>query len=135
MERLSEMAGLSDRSYAKMLYPETKSGRLARWPTIQIVCDALFPDGYDLKITAAKGDKILEYGHKYHVKQIALHYDRKTRREIMSDWGRRGGLRSGEARARMAEQRGLRKALARHAARMRWNGGKKPAIRGKPRSF
>jgi hypothetical protein len=29
MQRLSEMAGLPDRAYSKMLYPETKSGRLA----------------------------------------------------------------------------------------------------------
>jgi hypothetical protein len=131
MERLSEMAGLPDRAYSKMLYPESKSGRLARWPTVQIVCDALFPDGYDLKITAAKGDKIRQYGVKYQLRQIAMHYDRLTRREIMQALGRRGGRQSGAARARRAEERRLRKALARHAARIRWNGSKKPETRGK----
>jgi hypothetical protein len=50
MDRLSEMAGLPDRSYSKMLYPETKTGRLARWSTIQIVCHALWPDGFDITI-------------------------------------------------------------------------------------
>jgi hypothetical protein len=135
MERLSEMAGLPDRSFSKLVYPSTKSGRLARWSTIQIVLDALYPDGFDLKISPTKGDKIKEYGHRYHIKQIAMHYNRLTRREIMQDWGRRGGRRSGEARARMADERRRRKELASHAARIRWNGRGKPETKGKQRNI
>jgi hypothetical protein len=132
MDRLSEMSGLPDRAFSKLLYPETKSGRLARWQTVQTIVDALLPDGYAVRIEPSKeSQKIREYGIKYHVKQIAKHYDRLTRREIMQDLGRRGGRRSGEARARMADERRRRKELASHAARIRWNGQKTLETTGK----
>ena len=42
MERLSEIAGPADRSFAKYLHSGTPHGRTARWETIQIIVDTLW---------------------------------------------------------------------------------------------
>jgi hypothetical protein len=90
MERLSEMSGIPDRAYSKMLYPETKSGRLARWSTVEVLCQALMPDGYELRIIPTKGDKIREFGHRYQIRQITANYNRLTRREHLRELGQKG---------------------------------------------
>lgn len=50
MDRMSELMGAAERSYAKMLYPDTPSGRMAQWNTLQSALDVLFCDGYDLRL-------------------------------------------------------------------------------------
>src|SRR5262245_27666805 len=48
---LDERAGTQDGYYAKMLHSETPSGRLAGWEMLQLVTDALFPDGIGVRLT------------------------------------------------------------------------------------
>jgi hypothetical protein len=55
-------------------------------------------------VIPAKGDKILEFGQRYHVKQIAAHFDRLSRREHLQELGRKGGVRSAESRRCEAEK-------------------------------
>jgi hypothetical protein len=45
MERCDDAAGLQDGYTAKLLHPDTPSGRMARWETLQLLIDALFPGG------------------------------------------------------------------------------------------
>lgn len=41
-------SGLQDGYTAKVLNPDTPSGRMADWPTLQLLIDALYPDGFQL---------------------------------------------------------------------------------------
>ena len=54
-EKFGEWAGIADRSYAKYLHADAPSGRQATWETLQVICDALFPDGFKITIEAAPG--------------------------------------------------------------------------------
>jgi hypothetical protein len=45
MWKVDERSGVQDGYYAKMLYSETNSGRVAGWEMMQLVIDALWPQG------------------------------------------------------------------------------------------
>src|SRR5687768_3653009 len=65
MERLSEIAGIADRAYAKLLHPDSNTGRMAQWSTLQLVCDVLFADGLDVEIRPRKGRLLDQLSMKY----------------------------------------------------------------------
>ena len=50
MERCDERSGNQDGYTAKMLHPDTPSGRQANWQTLQNLLDALYPDGVEVLI-------------------------------------------------------------------------------------
>jgi hypothetical protein len=50
MATVTDMAGVSDGYYAKMIYPDTPSGRQARWEQVEDVVVALFGRGFTLVI-------------------------------------------------------------------------------------
>lgn len=50
MERVNDLAGTQDGYYAKMIYPDTPSGRQARWETVDLVVEALFGKDFVLQI-------------------------------------------------------------------------------------
>jgi hypothetical protein len=52
MATVNDMAGLQDGFFAKMLYPDTPSGRQARWETVQLAVEALFGKGFTVHIVA-----------------------------------------------------------------------------------
>lgn len=124
MDRMSELMGAAERSYAKMLYPETPSGRMAQWGTLQSALDVLFCDGYDLRIDIARlvrttvgipapGVRTTE-GTKRKIKAEAATWDRRIRRELMKELS----LMAAQARKLIPEWK--RSQLARQAARARW---------------
>jgi hypothetical protein len=41
MEQMSEQMGTAERSYAKIIKPDTPSGRMAEWSTIKLALDVL----------------------------------------------------------------------------------------------
>jgi hypothetical protein len=45
---LDDRAGTQDGYFQKILHADAPSGRCARWETLQLVVDALFPDGINL---------------------------------------------------------------------------------------
>jgi hypothetical protein len=134
MDAISEFLGLPDRYWSKMLSPHTSSGRQANWSTLQLVVDGLYPDGFDLKITPRRGPRLDVLRMKF-----AIMFDRKlanplSRRELLAEWGRRGGTArwknsTAEERKKFARKGGrsraralapeLRTKLALHAAAVR----------------
>ena len=115
MEAVSELAGTADRSYAKLITPESESGRLARWETLQLVLDVLFCDGFELRLVPSKERRDLAPGTRRKIIDEAVDFDRKTLRERMSEVGVLGG----QARSqRLSPER--RSEVARMGARARW---------------
>jgi hypothetical protein len=88
MERLSEIAGLADRAYSKMVHPEGRGGRVAQWQTLQRVVDALFPDGIDVAIKGERGRQLTALLARYHF-NVARALNGKHIREHMSALARR----------------------------------------------
>lgn len=83
MEMMSELMGTAERSYAKMLYPDTPSGRMASWDTMQRAIDVLFCDGFDVEIRRAPGEPLTTAGTRRKIRESAAHYDDKALREHM----------------------------------------------------
>lgn len=133
MEKLSEFCGISDRAYSKYQAPDTSSGRQATWSVLQAIVDCLFADGLDLRIRARKGPKLDALSARYALKFDRAFADGRTRRELLSEWGSRGGRshdanhltkigrRGGRAR-REKLSAAKRSELARHAALVRHRG-------------
>jgi hypothetical protein len=88
MERLSEVAGLADRAYSKMVHPEGRGGRVAQWQTLQRVVDALFPDGVDIAIKGERGRQLTALLARYHF-NVARALTGKHIREHMSALAKR----------------------------------------------
>lgn len=131
MEKLSEFCGIADRAFPKYLAPHTSSGRQAQWGTLQCIIDALFPDGFDLRIAASSGPALDALSFKYSLRYDRAFADTKSRREVLAEWGRRGGRRHhpdhlseiGKKGARARSQKmapAIRSELARRASMVRW---------------
>jgi hypothetical protein len=117
MERMSELMGTAERSYAKMLYPDTPSGRCATWPTLQAAIDVLFCDGFDLRLSAgrSRAPRTTE-GTKRLIRAEAAHWSAPAMRQRMADMGRKGGAaRAASLSAQQRREMGLRGAAARWA--------------------
>lgn len=115
MERVSELAGTADRSYAKMLNPETVSGRRANWETLQLVIDVLYCNGFELRLVPSRERKEVAPGTVRKIMQEAVEFDRQTLRDRLSEIGMRGGL----ARiSKMTPEQ--RSRSAKKAAKARW---------------
>jgi general stress protein YciG len=131
-DKLSEFAGVPDRAYAKwIISPHTSSGRQPSWPSLQRIADVLYPDGFQLRITARQGPALNALSHKFSLRYDKIFADARTRREQLAEWGRQGGLRhdpqwmvkigrrGGRARVRR-QSKEKRSEVARLAARARW---------------
>lgn len=96
MWKCDDLSGLQDGYTAKLLHPDAPSGRQARWDTLQLLIDAVYPDGYEVIIRprdAAKAAKLEPSSNEVVDARV---------RSIMAMMGRKGGLRSKEVRrARM----------------------------------
>ena len=94
MDQLSEISGIADRSYPKMLYPDAKNGRQSHWETVQFVIDTLFPDGFDVAIKPRRGRLLSALSTKYKIRfasVASLANVRKAQRELMRELGAKGG--------------------------------------------
>jgi hypothetical protein len=119
MATVDDMAGTQDGYYAKMIYPDTPSGRQASWPTVDLVVEALFGTEFDLRLIGADGPmpatasidkgqshKYLEYRHWRHAKHF-------------TDLAKLGAAKRN---ANLTPYQ--RTTLARRAAKARWKNGK-----------
>lgn len=52
MASVNDLSGVNDGYYAKMIYPDTPSGRQARWEQVQDVFEALFGTDFEVQIIA-----------------------------------------------------------------------------------
>lgn len=57
MWQCDDKAGLQDGYTAKLLNPDTPSGRQAGWDTLQLLVDALWPDGFEIEMAAQPSNK------------------------------------------------------------------------------
>lgn len=51
MSQVNDITGLHEGYYAKMIYPDTPSGRQARWEQVQLAFEGLFNEGFSISIT------------------------------------------------------------------------------------
>lgn len=62
MEQMSELMGTAERSYAKMLSPDTPSGRLVGWDTIELAFSVLWPEGSEIVVRPINGPAVVTAG-------------------------------------------------------------------------
>lgn len=92
MDEFSDRAGAADRFWSKALYPDTPSGRQARWSTLQEFCDAAFPEGFDVEIRPKVGLRLDAKDLRCKIKFAAAPKDARSQRELMRELGRQGGI-------------------------------------------
>lgn len=112
MWKCDDLSGLQDGYSAKLLHPDTPSGRQARWETLQLLLDAVYPEGFVLTIKPrGKGE------NKALAKERNNVSDQRIRAVLMA-LGRQGGIKSGQVRAALSQER--RAALTEAARKVRW---------------
>lgn len=119
MEAASEIFG-AERSWSKMLYPDTVSGRQASWDKLQRAVDTMFPDGFEVTIRPGSCKTTTTEGTKRLIRSSAAHYDRRTQREFLREIGAKGGKASAQVKKRLPPK-WKRTARARRAAKKRWS--------------
>lgn len=115
MWKVDDLAGTQDGYLAKMLTPDSPSGRQAGWPLVQDVIDALFEDGFVLRIEPENGlvPSALGIDRGKSTKALQIRHWRHTR--YFRDLGAKGGR---EFHENLSPRR--QKAHQRHAAKIRW---------------
>jgi hypothetical protein len=114
MERVAELAGTADRSFAKALSPESVSGRQVRFETLELYFGALFPEGYQLRVIPTKSGAPTRDGTRRMIESAARHYDQRCRYAHLREIGRKG-----QATLVAKYLREERSAFARKAAKTR----------------
>jgi hypothetical protein len=113
MWQVDDASGVQDGHYAKLLHADRPSGRQADWKTLQLVAAALFPRGFDVQITHKTCEPLTAEGHRLKVMFAASDNCKRTRRDLMSELGKRG------AAARMLKLgKRERKKIARTASKV-----------------
>jgi hypothetical protein len=130
MWKVDDAAGLQDGHYAKLLHADRRSGRCVQWPTLQLVISALFPRGFDLVLKHKIGDPLTAESHHLKVMFAAADNNRLSRRELMRELGRRGGIARRENLKAMPHAERL--AIAKKARKTR---RKKRALRSQSRGL
>jgi hypothetical protein len=92
MDVMSELMGVAERSYAKMVHPDTASGRQASWDKLQKAVDVLFCDGFEVVIRNGGVAVEMGPGTKRLIRHSAAHFDSRTQRELMREIGLKGAL-------------------------------------------
>ena len=100
MWRCDDLSGVQDGYTAKMLHPDTPSGRQASWPTLDLMMQALYPDGYTLIIKPNDGGRALKLTAPRNPTVDA------RERAIMKKMGRLGGLKAAANRRARREPTG-----------------------------
>lgn len=117
MAAVNDISGVNDGYYAKMLYPDTPSGRQARWEQVHDVVEALFGKGFTVKIVPdeVENTRLLSAPR---IDENASGNARKIRhwrhRKHFVELGRLGGV----MRAKLPPRKLT--AIARKANKIRW---------------
>lgn len=112
MWKCDDLSGMQDGYSAKVLHPDTPSGRQARWDTLQLLLDAIYPEGFVLTIKPrGKGQS------KGLAREPNKVSDQRIRAVLMA-LGRQGGIKSGQVRAALSQEK--RAALTEAARKVRW---------------
>lgn len=122
MWQVDEGAGTQEGYYAKALHADAPSGRQAQWATLQLIVEYLFPEGFTLRLEAAPSSGADDApSFKRKLRHITASFNPKSRRELMSELGRRGVeiQRQIEAQKPGYKSRIIRKAWRTRRRRMR----------------
>lgn len=115
MERVNDLAGTQDGYYAKMIYPDTPSGRQARWETVDLVVQALF--GRDFTV---------QFGGEFPgmLRPGSIQHDVNEKSRQIRHWRNFRHFKELSDKGNVARQIKLsprrRSAIARKAAKTRW---------------
>lgn len=112
---VDDLAGLNDGYLAKLMWPDTPTGRVARWETLQLIVDALFPEGFEVVLRAKAGLELSEVSIRKMAAIARLPFCRKSQRDLMMEYGRKGGAARSE---KLEPER--RREIASIAAKARW---------------
>jgi hypothetical protein len=116
MWKVDDKAGTNDGYYAKALYPNTPSGRQAKWESLQLIVEALYKGGFRVTIEPENPDMLsapsIDKGPSTNA--VVVRHWRHTRH--FKQLGQKGG------HARMEKlSEAKRIAIAKRAARARWS--------------
>jgi hypothetical protein len=114
MAQVDDLAGTNDGHYGHMIYPDSPTGRQARWETVQEVAEALFGKGFEVKILGSISGEPSALALDKGASSNALKNRHWRHSKHFADLGRRGGL----ARAKNLSTEQIR-AIAKKAARAR----------------
>jgi hypothetical protein len=89
--QLEDAAGLNDGHYSHLLQVDRPSGRQGTWKMVQLLIEAMYPEGFDLILKPKAGETLTAERHALKVKFAAADHDRKSRRALMRALGKRGG--------------------------------------------
>lgn len=131
MEKFCEYAGLPDRYYPKALGADMPSGRQAHWRSVQIMLDAMMPDGFDLQIVPKRGAVLTADSLKAKLLQLRAPLNPRSQRELMRELGRAGRAKQLSA-GRGQQSPAQRSKIARNAARSRWARWRRQRAGAKP---
>ena len=122
--KANDAAGTQDGYLAKMILADTPSGRQASWETVQMVMDAMFPDGFEVIIRATKDGALSSEDQRKKMRFAAAHANPRTQRELMrelrmsalakmtpqqrAESARKAGKASGKRRRAMSRERRMR---------------------------
>ena len=116
MDRVNDLAGLQDGYFAKMIYPDTPSGRQAQWATVDLAMEALFGKGYDVFVVSNSESKRSAVSLDKGASTNALKNRHWRHSRHFSDLGARGGAAT--AKASSSKKRSMR---ARKASKAFWS--------------
>lgn len=130
MQQCDDISGNQDGYTAKMLHPDTPSGRQAQWQVVQQLLDAIYPGGVRLRLHSIAGLVATRSAINGKLKKnsqvlsgLSIN-DRERAKGLLGrvairDLAREAGRKGGLARAsRLSPQK--RQNIARRAAHARW---------------
>jgi hypothetical protein len=128
MWKLDDAAGTQEGYYARALYADTPTGRMATWQVLQKLVQTLFPDGFEIILKPWKGS-LDASKHRLAISFDHARYDFEARQDWMQELSKKGASKGGRARAEKLSPR-RRRAIARKAAKKRWSTPKIEEVTG-----
>lgn len=114
--QVNDVAGTQDGYFAKMLLADTPSGRQASWETLQLVVDALFPEGFEVEIKPRKDGSMSADDQRRKMRFAAAHTNPRSQRELMSEIRKLGIAKLSPAqRQKIARKAGIMSGRKRRA--------------------
>lgn len=125
MAAVDDLAGTQDGYYAKMIYPDTPSGRQARWETVDLVVQALFGREFGIDLSGNNAG-MLSRG--------SIQHDVNEKSRQIRHWRHSRHFKNLSAKGVIARQIKLspakRRSIARKAAKTRWKRAREAKRKG-----
>jgi hypothetical protein len=90
MWQLDDAAGLNDGHFGHCLHCDRPTGRQASWKILNLIVTALWPRGFDLRVTDKPGGALTAEGMHMKIRHAAADHSRIGRRDLMRELGKKG---------------------------------------------